>query len=140
MDYRHGSHTKFSLHIHVVWITKYRKKVLKGELANFIRDIIREECSKMKVDILKGPVSKDHIHLLLSIPPQITISRLVQQLKGKSSFKALSHFPELKKVFWGRHVWARGYFVHTSGNVTDEVIKRYLENQKHDDDDFQIED
>lgn len=139
MDYRHGSHTKFAIHIHVVWITKYRKQVLRGEIATFVRDSIREECSKMKVDIIKGYVSKDHVHLLLSIPPQQTISRLVQKLKGKSSYQALSRFEYLRKTFWGRHLWARGYFVHSSGHVTDETIKAYLENQKHDDDDFQIE-
>jgi putative transposase len=94
----------------------------------------------MKVDILKGHVSTAPLHRRLSIPPPLTISRLVQQLKGKSSFKALRHFPELKKVFWGRHVWERGYFVHSSGKVTDEVINMDLENQKHDDDDFQLED
>ena len=93
----------------------------------------------MKVDIIKGYVSKDHVHLLLSIPPQQTISRLVQKLKGKSSYQALSRFEHLKKTFWGHHLWARGYFVQSSGHVTDETIKAYLENQKHDDDDFQIE-
>ncbi len=82
MGYRHGSHTKFSIHIHVVWITKYRKKVLKGEVATFIRDSIGEECSKMKVDILKGYVSKDHVHLLLSIRPQ-TAQSASSKIEGK---------------------------------------------------------
>lgn len=138
MDYRHGSHTTFAIDLHIVWITKYRKKVLRGEVAIFVRDIIREECSRMQVDILKGHVSKDQVDLLVSIPPQLTISRLVQQLKGKSSYR-LGKYPEMRKIFWGRHFWSRGYFVHSSGQVTDEVIKRYLESQKHDDEDFEIE-
>ena len=139
MDYRHGSHTTFAIHLHIVWVTKYRKKVLRGEIAIFVREVVREECSRMKVDILKGYVSKEHVHLLVSVPPQLTISRLVQQLKGKSSFRLLAKFPEMRKIFWGRHFWSRGYFVHSSGQVTDEVIKSYLESQKHDDEDFQIE-
>ncbi len=86
---------------------------------------------------LKGSL-KDHVHLLVSIPPQVTISQLVQQLKGKSSFKILAQFPEMRKTFWGRPLWAIRYFVHSSGNVTDDVIKAYLENQGHDDE-FQVE-
>ena len=79
-------------------------------------------------------MSKDHIHLFVSIPPQLTISRLVQKLKGKTSYKVLQEFSHLRKVFWGRHVWARGYFCCSSGNVTDEVIAGYIEDQKHEED------
>ncbi len=132
-EYRQGSHTKFSIHLHVVWVTKYRKPILQKEIALYVRDVIREECQKMEVDILKGHVSKDHVHLMLSIPPQVTISRLVQQLKGKSSFKVFGKFEKVRKQYWGRHLWARGYFVRSSGNVTDDVIKAYIENQSHDD-------
>ena len=138
-DYKHGSHTSFSIHLHIVWVTKYRKKVLKKEIATFVRDAIRRECAKLQVDILKGNISKDHVHMMVSIPPQQSISRLVQRLKGKSSYLVLSKFPQLKKVYWGRHFWARGYFVRSSGNVTDEIIKHYIETQSHDDnDDFSI--
>ena len=80
-------------------------------------------------------VSKDHVHLFVSIPPQVTISRLVQRLKGKTSFKLLNGFPHLRKTYWGRHFWARGYFCCSSGNVTDEVIKEYIESQEHTSDD-----
>ncbi len=86
VGYRHGSHTVFSIHLHLVWITKYRKKVLEGAVASQLRDMIREICRKENVDIMKGYVWKDHIHLFVSIPPQLTISRLVQRLKGKTSF------------------------------------------------------
>ena len=137
-EYRQGSHTKFSIHLHVVWVTKYRKPILQKEIALYVRDVIREECRKMEVDILQGHVSKDHVHLMLSIPPQVTISRLVQQLKGKSSFKVFGKFAQVRKQYWGRHLWARGYFVRSSGNVTDEVIKAYIENQSHDDE-FKVE-
>ena len=84
-EYRHGSHTVFSIHLHIVWITKYRHKVLKGEVAQRVRATVREECQKAQVEILKGHVAADHVHVLVSIPPQVTISRLIQRMKGKSS-------------------------------------------------------
>ena len=139
-DYRHGSHTVFTIHLHLVWITKYRKKVLEGAVAYRVRDMIREICQAEGVDIIKGHVSQDHCHLLVSIPPQVTISRLVQRIKGKTSFKLLSEFQHLRKTYWGRHFWARGYFCCSSGNVTDEVIKQYIEGQDlTSDDNFKLE-
>ena len=139
-DYRHGSHTVFSIHLHLVWITKYRKKVLVGEVAFRVRDMIREICQREEVDIIKGDVSQDHIHMFVSIPPQVTISRLVQRLKGKTSHKLLHEFQHLRKVYCGRHFWARGYFCCSSGNVTDEVIMNYIENQDvTTDDNFKVE-
>jgi len=74
-------------------------------------------------------VARDHVHLFVSIPPQVTISRFLQRLKGKSSYKLLAEYSHLRKKFWGRHLWARGYFVCSSGNVTDEVIAAYIEHQ-----------
>ena len=103
MEYRHGSHTVFTIHLHLVWITKYRKKALEGGVAHRVREMIRELCTKENVDIMAGHVSRDHVHLFVSIPPQVTISRLVQRLKGKTSYKLLHEFPHLSKLFWGRH-------------------------------------
>lgn len=140
MTYRHGSHTVFTIHLHLVWITKYRKKVLVESVALRIRDMIREICQGEGVDIIKGHVSKDHVHLFVSLPPQVTISRLVQRLKGKTSFKLLNEFPHLRKTYWGRHFWARGYFCCSSGNVTDEMIIQYIEKQDAaSDDNFKVE-
>ena len=139
-EYRHGAHTVFEIHLHLVWITKYRRPALSGEVGTRVRDLIREICGQNDVHIIKGHVSKDHVHLFISLPPQVTISRLVQQLKGKSAYKLLQEFPHLRKKFWGRHLWARGYFCSSSGNVTDEVIKQYIENQQHENDqDFRVE-
>ena len=90
----------------MVWTTKYRKGILRGEVGVRVRELIRQMCREADVEIMKGHVSKDHVHLLVSIPPQLTISRLVQKLKGKTSYKLLSEFPHLRKVFWGRHLWA----------------------------------
>ena len=140
MTYRHGSHTIFSIHLHLVWITKYRKKVLVDSVALRVRDMIREICQGEGVDIIKGHVSKDHVHLFVSIPPQVTISRLVQRMKGKTSFKLLSEFAHLRKTYWGRHFWARGYFCCSSGNVTDEMIIQYIQEQDTaSDDNFKVE-
>ena len=138
-EYRHGSHSVFGIHLHLVWITKYRKGVLVGDVAYKVREVIREICRSESVEIIKGHVSKDHVHLFVSIPPQVTISRLVQRLKGKSSYKLLHSFESLRRQYWGRHLWARGYFCCSSGNVTDEVIKAYIEQQSHDDSNFRVE-
>ena len=113
---------------------------MTGEVGLRIRELIREICGTHEVTIMKGHISKDHVHLFVSVPPRVTISRLVQMLKGKSSYKLMQEFPHLRKKFWGRHLWARGYFCVSSGNVTDEVIKEYIENQSHDaDTDFKVE-
>lgn len=139
-NYRRGAHTVFEIHLHLVWVTKYRRPVLTGEVGTRVRDLIREICRAHDVEITKGHVSRDHVHLFVSIPPQVAISRLVQHVKGKSSHKLLAEFAHLRKAFWGRHVWARGYFCCSSGNVTDEVIKAYIAGQSEDhDDNFRVE-
>ena len=113
---------------------------MTGPVAQRIRDIVREESRKQDVEIMKGHVSKDHVHVFVSIPPNVTISRYVQKVKGKSSYKLLHEFPHLRRSCWGRHFWARGYFCRSSGNVTDEVIKAYIEGQEVDgDDNFRID-
>ena len=126
-DYRKGSHSVFDITYHFVWITKYRYPVLKGDLAIRIRDIVREVCISCEAKILKGVVSKDHIHLLVSCSPTIAPSKLVQLMKGKSSFRVQQEFPEIRKRYWGQHIWARGYFCATTGTITEEMIKAYID-------------
>ena len=139
--YRKSSHTIYDIKYHLVWITKYRKPVLQGEIATRARELIREICRSYDVEIIKGHLSKDHVHLLVSVPPQVSVSQLVQYLKGKSSRKMMMEFKTLSRTFWGQHIWARGYFVATSGNVTDEVIMKYIEQQEVEspDTEFKIE-
>jgi putative transposase len=140
VGYRHGAHTVFEIHLHLVWTTKYRKPVLVEVVGDRVRELIRQICREDEVEILKGHVSRDHVHLFVSIPPQVTVSRFVQRLKGKTSYKMLGEFAHLRKAYWGRHLWARGYFCCSSGNVTDDVIKEYIANQAHEgDDDFKVE-
>src|SRR6516165_8252210 len=92
-DYRHGSHTTFAIHLHIVWITKYRHKVLRGEVAERVRAIVREECRKSGVDILQGHISPGPVHVMIAISPHVTISRLIQRMQGKSSYRLLAEFP-----------------------------------------------
>ena len=89
---------------------------------------------------IKGHVSVDHIHMFVSVPPHLSVSKLVQYLKGKSSYKLMQEDKQISRAFWGRHLWGRGYFVATSGNVTDEVIMEYIKNQdaEKSDEDFKI--
>ena len=102
---------------------------MAGAVAVRVRELIRGICKAHDVEILKGHVSRDHVHLFVSVPPHLAISKLVKYLKGKSSYKLLQENKSLSKTFWGRHLWARGYFVATSGTITDEVVMEYIENQ-----------
>ena len=129
MSYRKGSHTVYDIKYHIVWITKYRKPVLRGEVAKHVRELVRQTCATLDVYIVSGHVALDHIHLLVSVPPNLSVSDLVQRLKGRTSRQMLEDFTELNRQFWGRHHWARGYFVASSGNVTDEIIQQYIESQ-----------
>ena len=134
-EYRRSAHAVFDLKYHVVWITKYRHKILRGRVAERARDLIRQTCEAREVVIMKGSVSPDHIHTLLSAPAHLAPSKMVQYIKGRSSRKLLEEFPELRKKYWGQHMWARGYFCATVGAVDEATIKAYIENQKWDDDD-----
>ena len=116
-------------------MTKYRKKILKGELAKRVRDLIREVCKVNEVEIIKGHVSVDHVRLFVSVPPHISVSKLMQYIKGKSSRKIMSEFKTVSKMYWGSHFWARGYFVVSSGTITDEMIMEYIEKQDLEDKD-----
>lgn len=129
MSYRKTAHSVYDLKYHIVWITKYRKPILRGEIGKRVRELVRQTCASLEVYIVKGHVSKDHVHLLVSVPPKLSVSELVKRLKGRSSRKMLEEFGELRKVYWGRHLWARGYFAASTGNVTDEIIAEYIEKQ-----------
>lgn len=139
--YRRSSHVVYLVHYHFVFTTKYRKPVLRGDIARDVRKLIREVCRTNDIEIVKGHVAVDHVHLLLSVPPKLAPSRVMQAVKGKSSHHLLQDYRQLRREFWGRHLWARGYFVATSGNVTDDMIQEYIERQgaESQDDDFRIE-
>ena len=136
---RKGSHTQYDIKYHIVWITKYRYKVLRGKIAFRLRELIRQGCEARNIIIVKGSISSDHVHMLVSCPPNISVSDMIQYLKGRSSKKLQEDFPELKKKYWGQHLWATGYFCRSVGTVTDEIIKEYIEKQDKDlDETFKI--
>lgn len=136
---RKSSHVQYDIQYHIVWTTKYRYKVLFGKIAERVREVIRQSCVSMDVTIIKGSVGKEHIHLLVSCPPSLSVSKIVQQLKGKSSRILLSEYKELKKRYWGQHLWATGYFCRSVGLITDKMIKEYIENQRDEyDENFKI--
>jgi putative transposase len=139
-DYKKGSHTVWDCKYHIVWITKYRYPILTGEIGERCRALLREIARSKEMTIYAGAINREHIHMLIGIPPYVSVSRAVQYLKGKSSHKLLSEYTSLKKRYWGQHLWARGYWVASSGNVTDEVWKAYIENQtvESPDDNFKV--
>jgi len=139
-DYKSGSHAVWDCKYHLVWITKYRYAVLVGEVGERARELLREISRSLELTIYAGAINRDHVHLLIGIPPHLSVAKVVQYLKGKSSHRLLVEFPRLRKRYWGQHLWGRGYWVATSGNVTDEVWKKYIEDQKPEvpDDNFKI--
>ena len=134
-EYRRSADAVYDLKYHVVWITKYRYKVLTGRVAERTRDLIRQICETRDVTIVRGSVSPDHIHMLLSAPADLSPAKLVKYIKGRSSRRIQDEFPEIRKRYWGQHLWARGYFCATVGAVDEETIKKYIENQQWDQDD-----
>ena len=135
VEYRQSAHAVFDIKYHVIWITKYRYKILRGRIAERARDLIRQTCQSREVVVVRGAVSPDHIHMLLSAPPQLSPAKRVQFIKGRSSRKLQEEFSELRKRYWGQHLWARGYFCATVGAVDEDTIKHYIENQRWDEDD-----
>ena len=139
-EYRKSSHAVYDIKYHVIWTTKYRYQVLRGAIAQRAKDLIIQGCQARDITIVKGSVGKDHIHVLLSCPPTIAPSKIMQYLKGRSSRLLQDEFPELKRKYWGQHLWSRGYFCATVGSVTEEMIKQYIENQgKQENEEFKVE-
>ena len=130
----------YDIKYHFVWITKYRYRVLKGEVALRVRELLRQGCESNNIRILKGSVGVDHVHMLLSCPTTMSPSEIMQNLKGRTSRILQEEFPALRKKYWGQHMWARGYFCGTVGEVDKETIERYIENQGKEEtrDDFTI--
>jgi putative transposase len=135
MNYRKSSHSLYGLQYHVVFCTKYRYRVLSAGIADRCRELIREICLASYVDILGGNISPDHIHILISVPPHVSVSKIVQYIKGKSSRKLQQEFGELRKRYWGQHLWARGY-----GALNTSDVQKYIEQQEehHRTDNFKV--
>jgi putative transposase len=138
-EFRKGSHTVYDIEYHVVWTTKYRYKILQGKIALRLREVLRQGCDAHGITIIRGSVGKDHVHMLLSCPPTIAPSKIMQYLKGRSSKIMQEEFEELRKRYWGQHLWATGYFCRTVGAVTEDMVREYIEGQRDEgNDNFKI--
>jgi putative transposase len=127
---RNGNHTISQLQVHIVWVTKYRYKVLKGKIQERCREILIQVSDAEDIRILSGVVSKDHVHMHIEYAPSKSVSDIVKRLKGRSSRKLQMEFPELSKQYWGKHFWAIGYGVWSTGNVSKEMVEEYLEHHR----------
>jgi putative transposase len=126
-----GAHTKHRMLYHIVWIPKYRKRILEGKIAERIRELLAEcaEVNRWRIDELN--VQRDHVHMLIQLRPDMSVSRVVQMFKGKSSYIIRKEFPKLQEFYWGKSdsFWCDGFFVETVGQVNEAKIKEYIQNQ-----------
>ena len=127
---RSGSHTVSRLTVHLVWATKYRYHVLVDEVKPRCRELLIQICNAEDVRILKGVVSRDHVHMHVEYPPALSVSDLVKRLKGRTSRLLQKEFPHLEKRYWGRHLWGVGYGAWSTGNITEEMVQDYLEHHR----------
>jgi len=128
-EYNHGSHTTHDIKYHFVWLTKYRYKVLTAKIGRRLRELLMQGCTARDIIIIEGSIGKDHVHMLVSCPTRLSPSQIAQYLKGRSSRLLQEEFPELRKRYWGQHLWARGYFCATVGSVTKETVQEYINRQ-----------
>ena len=127
---RYNGHTASRLTAHIVWVTKYRFKILEGDIKIRCRTLIKQICDSEDIAILSGVVSTDHVHLHIEYLPQKSISDIVKKLKGRTSRRIQDEFPNISKKYWGRHFWAIGYGVWSTGNITDKMVQQYLEHHR----------
>ena len=129
--YWSGAHTKHRMIYHIVWIPKYRKRVLTGAIADRIKELLQEcaDVNRWRIDELT--IQQDHIHMLIQLRPDLSVSKAVQLFKGKSSYVLRKEFPDLKEFYWGKSdsFWSDGFFVETVGQVSEDKIKEYIKNQ-----------
>ena len=132
MDNNSLSHTRYNCTYHIVFIPKYRRKVMYGEVRVEMAEILKKLCEMEGIKLIKGTVCKDHVHMYVSIPPKFSVSKVMSKLKGKSALMIFDRHPNYRDKY-GRHFWARGYYAETVGNVNEEVIKKYIEEQEESD-------
>ena len=128
--YRKLSHVVYKCDYHIVWVPKYRFRILTGAIKALVEEDIKMLCEWKRCDIQEMSVQEDHIHIVVSIPPKVSVSQLMGILKGKLAVKLYKSYPKMKqKPYWGNHFWARGYFVSTVG-IDEDMIRRYVKYQE----------
>ncbi len=131
-EYQKLAHAVWQCKYHIIWCPKYRFKIFAGTLQKSVEEILRQLCEWKKLEILEINVQEDHVHMILSIPPKFSVSEVVGFLKGKCAIKIFDKHLSLKKRYWGRHFWAKGYCVSTVG--LDEVkVRKYVKWQREKD-------
>ncbi len=141
-EYRYGGHTVSRLTVHLVWVTKYRYKVLTGDIQKRCRELLIQVCDTEDVRILSGVVSRDHVHMHIEYPPSVSVSNLVKRMKGRASRLLQKEYTELSKRYWGKHLWGIGYGAWSTGNITEEIVQEYLKRHKsssNDTEDFKLD-
>lgn len=138
-EYQSSAHAKYDIKYHIVWITKYRYKVLTHDVGERLKMLLIQGCQSRGITIVGGHIGVDHVHMLLSCPPSLSPAKVVQYLKGRSSKLLQDEYPKLKKRYWGQHLWGRGYFCATVGSVTEEMIKEYIERHAEEPDNFTVQ-
>ncbi len=133
MDNKSISHSRWNCTYHIVFIPKYRRKIMYGEVKRDLTQILPKLCEMKGVEILEGKVCKDHIHMYVAIPPKLSVSDFMGYLKGKSTLMLFDRHPEYRQKGGNRHFWARGYYVTTVGNVNEETIRKYIQEQEEND-------
>ena len=139
--YRKSSHVIYECKYHLCWLPKYRYPILTGAVALRVREVVRQIAFANEVDIISGAMGSDHVHIYASIPPSLSVSKFVQFVNGATSRKIQQEFEEIRKRYWGQHIWARGYFVASSGNVSDDMVREYIRTHgemESKDDEFKI--
>ncbi len=128
--YRKLSHVVYQCNYHIVWVPKYRYRILTGAIRDAVEKDIYTLCQWKEVEVMELSVQPEHVHLVCSIPPKLSVSSLMGFLKGKLAIKLFKSYPKLRqKPYWGNHFWARGYFVNTVG-IEEDLIRRYVKYQE----------
>ena len=128
MDDQSLAHSRYNCTYHIVFIPKYRRKAMFGKLRKEVGEILGKVCRMEEVTIVKAATMPDHVHMYVSIPPKVSISKTIGRIKGKSALMIFDHHPEYREKY-NRHFWARGYYCETIGKVNEETIVKYIAEQ-----------
>ena len=129
-DLRHGRHVVFNLHVHLVFVAKYRRKVFTKEILDDMRQIFESVCTDFEAQLVEFDGENDHVHLLVNYPPKVSISKLVNSLKGVSSrMIRQKNYPSIREKLWGGALWSPSYFAGSCGGAPISIIRQYIEQQ-----------
>ena len=128
-EYKQLAHTTYICNYHVILCPKYRFRIMHGQVGQKVRDWIRKVSEWKGSEIIEGHVSRDHVHIVLCIPPKYAVSEVIGTIKGRVAIRLFKHVPDLRERYWGRSFWSRGYFVSTIG-VNEAIIRKYVQKQE----------